>query len=313
MLGELERKLTAIVGDGVATRTHMQVVQAPAAPQPQPGGDVVRVGLTAVTPQPVFERGQIEFGSGAGGPTSRRVLPLQFTAAIEFRLRVAGNNPTNLSDARALLLDDMSIVSHSLATSGLRNGSAFATAAPDPGFTVFGFELTGGTTASTLEDNTLTGALLYGGAAEIWPPGPASGVGVMGRIDTVIAALPITIAADVAAVVAGSTATLRVRGVGGTRLAETANGRTPLQLAVSVLSDLPPAQRGTITSGVAGAATDVRIVPLGEDETLLAYRAPAGDLGTTRLEVIAVHLATPDRRQGVFLGTAPVQLLPENP
>ena len=57
----------------------------------------------------------------------------------------------------------------------------------------------------------------------------------------------------------------------------------------------------------------VRIIPAGDAETVIAYHAPEGSLGTTRTEYVAIHMATPDNRRGVFLGSAAVNLLPKTP
>src|SRR5205823_7018788 len=104
MLGELERKITAVVGDGLAGRAGLAVVEAPAPLQPAAGEGTIRVGLVELAPQAVFEREQIELTTNGGPPVSRRVLPVRFTVRIEFRRQPAAQTPDALSAARALLL-----------------------------------------------------------------------------------------------------------------------------------------------------------------------------------------------------------------
>ena len=133
----------------------------------------------------------------------------------------------------------------------------------------------------------------------------------MRAIDAIVAALPLSIATDSPVVPTGGTTLVRIRGVGGERLVDTdPETREPLELALTVVSDLPPNERGAITSGAAGLETGVRIVPVADPETVAGYRAPAGELGATRAEAVAVHLATPEGGRGLFLGSAAVILVP---
>jgi hypothetical protein len=82
----------------------------------------------------------------------------------------------------------------------------------------------------------------------------------------------------------------------------------PLRLALTVLSDLPPAGRGAVTSGSAGARTGLRILRAADAAAGVTYAAPTGDLGTVDTEYVAVHLATPDDDAGVFLGSVAIGL-----
>jgi hypothetical protein len=186
MLHELERKLTALVGDGLVDRTHLSVVQAPSAVLPlDPGQGAVRVGLAEVRPLVGFERSQVAFGGAADGPTSRRVLPLRFRASLEFLLR-PGVGSDAVPDGRALLLEDISLVGHNLAAPAVRDGSAFRTAGPDQGFEVRSFELEQCDVEPTFEANTLRGELVYGGEVAIWPPTPATDEGTISRAETTV-------------------------------------------------------------------------------------------------------------------------------
>ena len=213
----------------------------------------------------------------------------------------AADTPEALSGARSLLLEDMSLVSHRLSAADVRNGQAFRTPT-DAGFEMQSFELRRGTPARQLADGVLVAELEYEGRAQIWPAGLSEAGGPILAIDTVATALPISIVGP-EVVPAGGTAPLRVRGANPERA-----------LAVTVLSDLPPAQRGAIATGTPGQETGVRIVAVAVPETVILYRAPStGDLGQTRLEYVAVHLATPDNRTGVLLGSVAVRLQPGAP
>jgi hypothetical protein len=110
---------------------------------------------------------------------------------------------------------------------------------------------------------------------------------------------------------AGETAVLKVRSLPTTRLI-TLEPRTdePLRLAVTVLSDFPAAQRGTISGGTAGAETGFRIIDVAQPETTITYQAPGSGIDRTRIEYVAIHLATPDAHRGVFLGSTAIRLEP---
>jgi hypothetical protein len=239
MLNELEKKLTAIVGDAVSTRPHLDVVEAATAPNgPEPGRGLVRVGIAEVRPDGVFVPGEM-LVAGNGAKTTRRVLALGFGAQLRFAIAASGAEPDNLAQARQLLLEDMSAV------------------------------------------------------------------------DSVLEILPIALHVDDPVVVAGATTTIRIRGVPGSRLLDVeTRARGPLALALSVVSDLPPAQRGTIESGSAAAETGLRIVTAAGPEVAAVYRAP-NDLGAVRFEAVSVHLATATSARGLFLGSAPILLRPE--
>jgi len=84
-------------------------------------------------------------------------------------------------------------------------------------------------------------------------------------------------------------------------------------LAVQVLADVPPAERGRITSGADAAAADVRVQEITQPDTVLIYQAPDGPIDRPRLEYVAVHLATTENLPGVFLGSTPIRLLADAP
>lgn len=308
MLSQLERKLTSLVADGLSLRTHLSVLEAPGPPPAlDAGSGAVLVSLSELTPATTFERGQFSFN----GTQSRRILPVGFAARIELFLRPTDATPAGLASARETLLDDLALTTHRLAEESLTSGRAFAVADPDPGFRVNSFLLEGGGIQRDAEQENLSGVLRYRGSAEVWPPGEARPEGEILAVDSVIVALPLEIDARDAVVHAGQSATIRVRSLGGRRLMTRDPRETqPLQIAVTVLSDAPPAQRGSISDGSAGVETGFRIIDLTPPDTSVTYQAPASGISRTRIEYVAIHLATPERRRGVFLGSAAVRLEP---
>lgn len=307
MLAAIERKLTALLGDGLAARASLRVEEAPGSVQPLPSGSAaVRVAVASATPRDAFERGfSATLTTGAGGVASRRVLPLAFGARVDFRRRPAGATDADLGDARARLLDDLSLSAHLLAAEEVRSGQAFAAeGAADPGYQVSAFRLDAASIDRDASDQGLTAALTYQGVAEVWPPGVTHAEGTIASIESIIAPLPIEVRVSASPVAAGGTTLLRVGAI-----ARPTATRTPLRLGVRVVSDLPPAQRGTILDGQDGAETGLRIVAAGAASTVIRYKAPTGDLGATRAEFVAIHLATPDGQRGIFLGSAAIQLV----
>jgi hypothetical protein len=314
MLNELEGKLTSVVADAVATRAGLHVVEA-GGPlgEPADGEGVVRVALTQVEPEAGFEPELRAFGNGGGLPRSRRVLPVRFAAALQFARRPMGTGEANATAARRLLLEDMSLVGHALGDGQVRTGAAFATAG-DPGFEVRAFELATGTVAGEPADGLLRGELVCKGKVIIWPSGVAAEEGEISAVDALAAALPLTILADDPVVEVGGSTNVRIRGAAGRRLTDVETGaRAPQRLAVGVASDLPPAQRGTITSGDPGAQAGFRIVETAEPETVVGYQAPAGDIGAITSERIAVHLAGAGGATGLPLGVTVIALRPGGP
>ncbi|MDB6062011.1 MAG: hypothetical protein JWM78_2114 [Verrucomicrobiaceae bacterium] len=308
MLGTIEQKLTSILGDDLAARAHLDVLEAPGPPAPVAGRGAVLVALAEVTPASLFEREQFNFN----GAQSRRILPLQFNVNVDYALRPAGNNAAQLASARELLLNDISLIGHGLARPELINGKAFAVTDPDPGFRVLTFALTTGALIRDADaDGLLSARLQYRGSAEIWPPGVTQDEGEILAIDTVSVALPLSIVATNPVLRAGQSAIVNTRSLPTSRL-QTREPSTsgPLQLAVTVLSDAPPAQRGTIVGGSAGLETGFRIIDVTPPQTAITYQAPAAALSRGRVEYVAVHLATPDGHRGVFIGSIALRLEP---
>jgi hypothetical protein len=310
MLSELERKITAVVGDSLSGRPHLSVLEAPAPPPDlQPGKGSARVSLSGLTPQSSFEPGMFVVDGDAGARKARRVLGLKFGARVEFLLRPADQAGAALAAARKLLLDDVALVAHALGAPPAQSGAAFKSGAADPGFSVRTFALVNGSVGGEPQNQLLAGELLYEGDAYIWPPGGAEDAGEIQALDVMLAPLPLNVSVAKPQLKTGGQTDVRIAPVRGGRLSD-GGARAPLQLAVGVVSDLPPAQRGQIVTGQASATAGFRVVTAGEGETSVVYRAPAGDLGATRLEYVAVHLATPQREVGIFLGSAAVRLAP---
>jgi len=305
VLAALEQKLAALVGDAVAARTDLSVVAGGDDPAPDVGRGVVRAAVAELAAESGFVPDDVLVHRQNG--TSRRLLPVGFQATLEFVRRPTAASAAAARTARRLLLEDVSLVAHALAAAPVRAGGAFAVADPDPGFEVRGFGLGVGATPAERDDGLFTGLLRYGGRAVLWPPGAPQQEGVVLAVDALTSALPLTIGVDAPVVAAGGTTTIRIRGVGGQRLLDVDPfTQEPLQLALAVLSDLPPGERGIVESGTQGVETGVRLVTVGDLETTVVYRAPAPDAGPVVSETVAVHLATPEGVRGVFLGATAV-------
>jgi hypothetical protein len=310
MLAAIEQKLTSILGGDLATRTHLEVLEAPARSAPAAGRGTVLVSVAEWTPTPLFERGQFSFS----GTQSRRVQPIQFRVNVDCLMHPSGNSAAQLAVARELLLTDVSLVSHGLARPELHNGKGFAVADPDPGFQVFSFGLENAAVNRDADSASglLSAQLQYRGKAEIWPPGVLQDEGEILAIDTTTVVLPLEISVANPVLRAGESSVVNARSLPASRLMTRApDTRAPLQLAVTVLSDAPPAQRGTILGGSAGQESGLRIIDVTPPLTVISYQAPADAISRARVEYVSVHLATPDGHRGIFIGSAAVRLEPD--
>lgn len=313
MLHELERKLAAVVADAVQDRGHLTVtVEDGSDTALAPGRATARVAVVAGEPNSGFDRGRVAFGAG---PISRRVLPVSFTARIAFALRPGEGSAAS---ARALLLEDVSRVSHALDVDAVRSGEAL-TAAADAGFAVQSLALTDLDVdpRRTVEDAALPaeglhqGEIRCRGTATLWPPEVVGSEGVTEAVDVVLAAAPIGLAADEPVVRVGGSTRIRVRGVAGSRLVDDATGeRGGLGLVIAVVGDAPPDQRGRIVEGQEGPFAGSRLVPVGDPETVVTYQAPAEGSGASRVEHVEVRLSTRQGRAGVLLGSVAVRVEP---
>ena len=303
MLAALESRLAAILADGLATRTHTRVIRT-AGDAPDAGKGTVLVTVSAFEREPTFERARSSIGEGdARRAPVRRVAVLRLQARVAIAVTPAGGDAASASQARSLALDDAATIVHLVDADEVRAGRAFVPSDPDPGFVVREFALD----KATVDRSSAAAELLFSARAEIWPVGSAAEGDKILDVDRVMAPLPLSISADRDAVAPGGSTPVRVRSFAPTRLVRDAP-RAAARLAVSVLSDVPPGERGVIPDGVAGPETGLRIIAVGSPDTVFTYQAPAANPGPARLEYIQVHLATADLGRGVLLGSAAVRV-----
>jgi hypothetical protein len=304
MLAEIEKKTAALLADALSARNHLSVVAAPGPPVPnEPGEEVVIVSISEALPSSLFSPER------SISQTNRRILPVSFMATLDFAIR-ADDTPAGLASARTLLLDDLALSSHFLAGEGIRNGANFTVANPDPGFKVKEFTVVKNVFNRDLQQGLLTARLECRGQADIWPPGPVQPEGQIGSIDINIVSQPIDIVPLQRVVSTGGILRLHVRGLPTRRGPQSTPG--PFAIAVRVLSDVPPNQRGTIANGIAGAESGLSIVNVNSSDTEIQYQAPAAGVEGMRVEVVTIFFATPERKPGPFISAVPVQVLGGN-
>lgn len=304
MLAELERKTAALIADSMATRTHLRVVAAPGPPNPaNDGSEVAVVSIVEASTGGEFLAGR--FVTQTNPPQSRRILPLAIVTGIDFAMRPA-NAPAGLAAARALLLEDVSLVSHFLSGNGILGGTDFTIANPDPGFKVRSFRVTKDLVNRDAQQGLLTARVECLGDVDIWPPDQVSQEGTIGAIQRSIVAQPIEILPLRPVVVMGGRVRLHIRGLPVARRA--GPPAEPFGISLHVLSDVPPDQRGTISSGTSGAETGSRIVDIAGPSTDVEYVAPAAGVQGLRVEFVAIHFAAPDGKAGAFLGSVAVSV-----
>jgi hypothetical protein len=304
MLAELEKKTAALIADYMAGRTHLSVVAAPGPPSPADDGlEVAVVSIAEASTGGGFRAER--FVSQINPPQSRRVLPLSIVAGIDFALRPA-DAAAGLAAARSLLLEDVSLVSHFLAGDGILGGGDFTIADPDPGLQVRSFRVTKDLVDRDVQQGLLTARIECRGDVEIWPPDQASQEGVIDAIRRAIVPQPIEILPLQPVVPMGGRIRLKVRGLPVLRVV--GPPAEPFAFSLRVLSDVPPEQRGTITSGATGAETGSRVVNVAGQSTDVEYVAPTANVRGTRVEFVSVHFAMPDGRAGAFLGSVAVRV-----
>ena len=302
MLAEIEKKIAALLGDAMKSRLNLSFITAPGPPAAEAGKRIAVVSIAEATPNALFHAEQFELQTNP--KRLRRVLPVSFITAIDFALRPA---PDALEQSRTLLLDDLALSSHFLAGEKIRNGASFVVANPDPGFKVTEFKIGKHVFNRDLQQGLLTARLECLGEAIIWPPGPVEPQGQIDAVDINIIPQPITVLPPQPAVSTGGILRLQVRGLPVRR----GPVRTPgtFSVAVRVLSDVPPAQRGVIVNGVQGAESNLRIVSAGSPDTEVQYQAPASGVQNLRVEVVTLFFATPEGKPGAFLGAIPVRVI----
>lgn len=315
MLDGLERKLVAVVADTVTDRDRLDVVQlAGPGDDPADGRTVASLGVETVAPETGFDRDVIEVGGSHAAPVSRRVLPVCFTATAQFATRPAGPTPGDRTAARTQLLGDVSAVAHALDDTRFLAGAVFAVA-DDPGFAVRSFRLSTGELDPDPvagDDPALLRAVLrWEGRAVVWPTEPPTAEGVVRVVDVELTAVPITLSARDPVVRRGGSTVVTIVGVAGRRITGIDPAASePIAVAVSVTSDLPPADRGRVDGGTAGAEPGVRVVPVAGTGAEVTYTAPSVELGTVRVEFVSMHLATTEGDRGVFVDALPIRLVP---
>ncbi len=302
MLAAIEIRLAALVSDGLTARTHTRVIRTP-APAPAAGKGTVLVSVAGAQEDPSFQPDLLSIGQGDDKKAPvRRVVGVQLNAQIDLVVTPPTADEAGADAAHDLVMDDAATVIYALHQDEVMSGKAFVPADPDPGFDVHCFNF---------EKMTMDGAsaahLFFSGRADVWPAGSSQDGGKIVSIDSLIAPLPLRIEMDQPALLPGGTTAVRVPSFAPTRLASDGH-RTPASLAVSVTSDVPIAQRGSIPDGSPGPETGLRIVPVSSPATVFSYRAPAANAGPARWEYIQVHLATADLRRGPLLGSAAVRI-----
>ncbi|MEN3333439.1 MAG: hypothetical protein V7641_2804 [Blastocatellia bacterium] len=304
MLAEIEKKTAALLADALAARSHLSVTVAPGPPAPTvEGKEVAVVSITEVMPETAFNPER--FIVQTSPAQTRRVLSVSFIAAIDFAIRAA-DTPAGLTAARTLLLDDLALSSHFLIGDKIRHGASFVVANPDPGFRVTGFAVVKNVFNRDPQQGLLTARIECRGQADIWPPGTAQPEGQIGAVDINVIPQPIDIVPLQPVVSTGGTLRLHVRGLPTRRGPGAPPG--PFAVAVRVLSDVPPDQRGTIANGINGAESNLRIVNVSSPDTEVQYQAPAAGIDTMRIEIVTLYFATPERKPGAFLGAVPIQV-----
>jgi len=310
MLGALESKLTAEVAEALAGRNTLVVLTAPLPTAPPAAGErSVRVSLEEMLPESNFEIERATFFGNSPDVHTRRVVQLGFVARVRATACPQLQSAAEINHSRQLLMEDLSLVVHALDGPTYRDGHDLAGSGPDPGYEVTEFHLSKGAIRPELIDNCLVAELEYLGRARIWPPGVSEEGEEIRLVDAVVEALPIDIRATQPVVRAGGQTVVRVRVLSHLRRIS-ANATASMRLAVTVLGDLPPEERGKVASGTAAPDAAFRLHTVGDAPVEIAYAAPPGAVTRPRTEYVAVHLATPDGAAGVFLGSTPIRIVP---
>ena len=299
MLGPLETKLAALVGEHSGIPVRVGTIDTPAQ-----GGRAIGVALSRFTAESGFSPSDTTLIQAGGGPRSRRVLPIAFEAIVDFRTRPAASGAATQDAAHAALLDAMAAVAFLFGDPEVQTGKRFAPAEEDGGFRVLRFGLAAATAAPGMADDLFAGRIEARGQALVWPVGVTREEGVIAAVDSVVAPLPVAIRVAKAAIRPGQTTTVTVE------LGTLARGSGPTDLALTVLGDVPPASRGTLPDAPADPATGVALLRVDDPRAAIRYRAPDQDPGAMgRTEYLAIHLAAPDGKAGIHLGSAAIRLL----
>lgn len=311
MLSAFEGQLVAVAGEVLAGRLDLAVVASGGAPPPLAAGSgLVAIGVTGARPDPDRGFAPSDVLAPGSAPRQVRVVPLLVHVSATVTRRASAADDQALRTARARLLEDVTLVVHAFDDPTVRTGARLTATAPDPGFRVEELALDGVSVSTTPEADQQKATVTYVGRLLVWPPGQAEDVGTVAAVGPLLEALPISVVAEPASVRAGAPATVRIRGITGRRLVDPATGATePVRIAVGVVSDLPPADRGTVTSGTPASLAGFRLVEVAGSETVVAYSAPGGPLGAVRREDVVVHLAVVGGGVGIRLGSVTLRLV----
>jgi len=310
VLGALESRLTAKVADALNGRG-ATIVSAPLPINaPDAGQRSIRVSIDAVVAAPNFEAERTMFSGDAPALRGRRVVHLSFTARVRATAQPSALQAQPVSEARRLVLEDLSLVLHALDGTTFRAGTDLD-AAGDPGYDVLAFGLVGGSARPDLQDGAVVGELEYRGTVRVWPPGVSDAATPIRAVETVVETLPVEIRAAQAVVRAGEQTVVRVKVLSRTR--GTGAARVPMRLAVTVLGDVPPADRGTVLAGAPSTLPGFSVFDVDRGMAAITYAAPAPGFTRARTEHVAVHVATPEGNPGLLLGSAAIRLMPVVP
>jgi hypothetical protein len=192
----------------------------------------ISVALREITPGEAFQREQQAIV--ASSPLSRRrVLPVAFDLDVTFP-----------AAPRASLLEDVARLAHALADPDVRTGKSFLhDDGVDRGYEVVSFALAKATLGEPDGDGAAVGEMRYRGVASIWPPESDGRPLHPITVDITVVPLPSPLRADPPRVAPAGTSEIVVPPF--TTWVEN-NGARP-NVSVRVMSDLPPADRGTVT------------------------------------------------------------------
>jgi len=308
MLTEIEQQVVALVGTALEHRAAMEIAAAPRAATLDAGKGTATIALRELSTDGGFHPEQ--HAILADLPARRRVLPLAFALRVAFHVRPGDETIGAVRIARASLLEDVAVVAHALAEAKIRGGKAFAAAIADSGYEVESFVLTKATIGDGLRDDGLLGGELeYIGAAAIWPPGEIQPEGRIDRIEATVAPQPGAFMAQPPRVTPDGTSRVAVPSLPG--WIDREGNPQPTQVAVRVMSDLPPEKRGVIRSGTAAPFDNgIKLVGVAHGAVEIEYGAPlAVDMPADELlEIIAIY-AIDKGSSGALLGTAVVSIL----
>jgi hypothetical protein len=312
VLSGFESFLAATFAELLSGRPGLTVGVPGIAGAPAAGTGLLQVGVSTAVPDTVrgFATGDVL--PPITDPAAIRAVPLQATVTATLLRRATAATDVALRLARSTSLEDVTVLLHRLEDPGYHSGAKLTSSAADPGFRVFRFGL-GEVTVAPVAGDVVQVVMTYACGLFVWPPGTVGEGGPITAVDALIEAQPLRVEVAPAVLGAGAAGEVRIAGVSGSRLVDATTGaREPVLIAVGVHSELPPADRGSVSGGGPAALTGFRVFPVTGPQLVLGYTAPAGPLGVVRAEEIVVHLAVPSDGPtpgvGVRLGSVVVAL-----